>query len=44
MVTQDGHLFHDTVRENLRFARPEATDDDLWDALRRARLAEVVAG
>ena len=44
MVTQDGHLFHDTVRENLRFARPEATDDDLWDALRRARLAEVVEG
>jgi ABC-type multidrug transport system fused ATPase/permease subunit len=43
MVTQDGHLFHDSVRDNLRFARPEATDDELWDALRRARLAEVVA-
>ena len=42
MVTQDGHLFHDTVRENLRFARPEATDDELWDALRDARLADVV--
>ena len=42
MVTQDGHLFHDSVRDNLRFARPEATDDELWDALRRARLAEVV--
>ncbi len=42
MVTQDGHLFHDTVRENLRFARPEATDDDLWDALRKARLADLV--
>ena len=35
MVTQDGHLFHDIVRENLRFARPEATDEELWDALRR---------
>ena len=44
MVTQDGHLFHDTVRENLRFARPDATDDELWDALGRARLDEVVAG
>ena len=44
MVTQDGHLFHDTVRENLRFARPEATDEELWDALRRARLAELVEG
>jgi ATP-binding cassette, subfamily B, bacterial len=43
MVTQDGHLFHDSVRENLRFARPEATDDDLWEALRRARLGDLVA-
>lgn len=42
MVTQDGHLFHDTVRANLLLARPGATDDDLWDALGRARLAEVV--
>ncbi len=42
MVTQDGHLFHDTVRENLRFARPEATDDDLWDSLGKARLADLV--
>ncbi|MDQ3147781.1 MAG: ABC transporter ATP-binding protein/permease [Actinomycetota bacterium] len=42
MVTQDGHLFHDTVRENLRFARPEATDDDLWDALESARLGDLV--
>ncbi len=43
MVTQDGHLFHDTVRENLRFARPEATDAELWEALRTARLADLVA-
>ncbi len=42
LVTQDGHLFHDTVRGNLRFARPEATDDELWDALRTARLAPLV--
>jgi ATP-binding cassette subfamily B protein len=42
MVTQDGHLFHDTIGENLRFARPDATDDELWDALRKARLAELV--
>lgn len=42
MVTQDGHLFHDTVRANLLLARPDATDDELWDALGRARLAEVV--
>jgi ATP-binding cassette, subfamily B, bacterial len=42
-VTQDGHLFHDTIRANLRYARPEATEDDLWDALRSARLADLVA-
>ena len=42
MVTQDGHLFHDSVRENLRFARPEATDEDLWSALRTARLGPLV--
>ncbi len=42
MVTQDGHLFHDSVRANLLLARPAATDEELWDALGRARLAEVV--
>ncbi len=42
MVTQDGHLFHDTVRANLLLAAPDATDTELWDALGRARLAEVV--
>ncbi|PWI13937.1 ABC transporter [Streptomyces sp. Act143] len=42
MVTQDGHLFHDTVRANLLLARPAATEDDLWDALRRSRLDELV--
>jgi ABC-type multidrug transport system fused ATPase/permease subunit len=44
LVTQDGHLFHDSVRANLRFARPDATEAELWDALRRARLAELVRG
>lgn len=43
VVTQDGHLFHDTIGANLRYARPEASDDELWDALRHARLAELVA-
>jgi ATP-binding cassette subfamily B protein len=42
MVTQDGHLFHDTVRANLLLARPEATEADLRDALRRARLDTLV--
>ncbi|MCD5418924.1 ABC transporter ATP-binding protein/permease [Rhodococcus pyridinivorans] len=43
LVTQDGHLFHDTVRNNLLLARPEAGEDELWDALRRARLEPLIA-
>lgn len=42
MVTQDGHLFHDSIRENLLLAKPDATDEELMSALRRARMAEVV--
>ena len=42
VVTQDGHLFHDTIRANLRYAAPEATDEELLDALRRARLGELI--
>ncbi|MBA0053053.1 ABC transporter ATP-binding protein [Streptomyces sp. AJS327] len=44
MVTQDGHLFHDTIRANLLLPRPEATDEEIWDALRRARLDGLIAG
>ncbi|GAA1930081.1 ABC transporter ATP-binding protein [Streptomyces sodiiphilus] len=43
MVTQDGHLFHDTIRANLLLARPEAAEEELWEVLRRARLEELVA-
>jgi ABC-type multidrug transport system fused ATPase/permease subunit len=43
LVTQDGHLFHESIRSNLLLAAPDATDDDLWEALDRARLADVVA-
>jgi ABC-type multidrug transport system fused ATPase/permease subunit len=43
MVTQDGHLFHESIRANLTLAAPGATDADLWEALRRARLDDVVA-
>jgi ABC-type multidrug transport system fused ATPase/permease subunit len=42
VVTQDGHLFHDTVRANLRYAAPDASDDELWEALASARLAPLV--
>lgn len=42
LVTQDGHLFHDTIRANLALAQPDADDEAIWDALRRARLADLV--
>jgi ABC-type multidrug transport system fused ATPase/permease subunit len=42
VVTQDGHLFHDSIGGNLRFAAPDASDEQLWDALRRARLEPLV--
>jgi ABC-type multidrug transport system fused ATPase/permease subunit len=42
MVTQDGHLFHESVRANLALARPDATDEELWEVLQRARLDAVI--
>jgi ATP-binding cassette, subfamily B, bacterial len=42
VVTQDGHLFHDTIRANLLYAAPGATDAELWDAVERARLTALV--
>ena len=42
MVFQDVYLFDTTIRENLRIARPEATDAELADAARRARLDRVI--
>jgi ATP-binding cassette subfamily B protein len=44
VVTQDTYLFHASVRENLRFARPEAGDEELEAAARAARIHEVIAG
>jgi ABC-type multidrug transport system fused ATPase/permease subunit len=42
LVTQDGHLFHESLRDNLLLAAPDATDAELEDALARARLADLV--
>jgi len=42
VVTQDAHLFHETIAENLRYARPDASDEDLWMALDRAQVGELV--
>jgi ABC-type multidrug transport system fused ATPase/permease subunit len=43
MVTQDGHLFHESIRSNLLLARPEASEDELWEVLERARLRDLIA-
>ncbi|WP_425560362.1 ABC transporter ATP-binding protein [Luedemannella flava] len=42
VVTQDSHLFHETIAENLRYAKPDATDDEIWTALDRAQVGPLV--
>ncbi|MEU4622930.1 ABC transporter ATP-binding protein [Actinoplanes sp. NPDC023801] len=42
VVTQDSHLFHETIAENLRYARPGATEEQMWEALTGARIAALV--
>jgi len=43
VVSQETYLFHATVRENLRFARPEATDEEVEDAARTARIHDLIS-
>ncbi|HEV7754015.1 MAG TPA: ABC transporter ATP-binding protein [Baekduia sp.] len=43
LVSQDTYLFHATVRENLRFARPDATDDELEAAARAAQIHDLIS-
>jgi ATP-binding cassette subfamily B protein len=42
VVMQDAHLFHDTIGANLRYARPGASEEEIWDALRAAQIADLV--
>jgi ATP-binding cassette subfamily B protein len=42
-VTQDPHVFHDTIRDNLRYARPDATDAELVEACRAAQIHDLIA-
>jgi ATP-binding cassette subfamily B protein len=44
MVTQDAHMFHDTIRSNLVYARPGATEPELEAACRAAQIWDLVAG
>ena len=41
-VTQDAHMFHDTIRANLLYARPGATEQQVWTALEAAQVAPLV--
>ncbi len=43
VVSQETYLFHSTVRENLRFAQPDATDEEIEDAARAAQIHELIA-
>ena len=43
VVSQDPHLFHESIGENLRYARPDATDDDVAAACRAARIDTLIA-
>ncbi|MBW8806288.1 MAG: ABC transporter ATP-binding protein [Catenulisporales bacterium] len=41
-VTQDAHMFHTTIRDNLLYARPSATEEELIEALRDAQILDLV--
>ena len=41
-VTQDAHMFHDTIRANMLYARPGADDTEIWRALEAAQVAALV--
>jgi ATP-binding cassette subfamily B protein len=44
VVSQDAHLFHDSIRANLLYAAPEATEEELWEALDGARIGALIRG
>lgn len=44
IVSQETYLFHATIRENLRYAKPDATDDELVRACRAANIDHVISG
>ncbi|NVI92590.1 ABC transporter ATP-binding protein [Actinomadura sp. BRA 177] len=43
VVSQDAHLFHDSIRENMRYARPDATDEEILAAVDAAHIGDLVA-
>jgi len=43
-VTQDAHMFHDTIGENLRYARPDASEEEIWAAIDASQIGDLVRG
>ncbi len=43
VVSQETYLFHATIRDNLRFAKPDATDEEIEEAARAARIHDLIA-
>ena len=42
VVTQDSHMYHDSIRANLLYANPQASDDDMWAACEDAQIAHMI--
>jgi ATP-binding cassette subfamily B protein len=42
VVSQEAHMFHDTIRQNLLYAKPAASEDELWSAVEAAQIGELV--
>jgi ATP-binding cassette subfamily B protein len=42
VVSQEAHMFHDTIRANLKYAKPDASDEELWAAVEDAQIGELV--
>jgi ATP-binding cassette subfamily B multidrug efflux pump len=42
MITQDTSLLHRSIRDNLKYGKPDATDEQLWEAVRKARADEFI--
>jgi len=42
VVTQDAHLFHETIRSNLLYARPDATEEQLYESVRAAQIGDLI--
>jgi ATP-binding cassette, subfamily B, bacterial len=41
-VTQDAHMFHDTIRDNLRYAQPDVGDDRMWQVIDAAQIGDLI--